>query len=689
MSCPAARIFGAAFATVAAFGMGPWVAEAKIINGFEVDERVDAGPASPGVNLARLDDGGILTVASNRVYWSGDLGQTWDSWALNIPGHPGLDIRSPVLCVTENGPIVAVGMEFSTYNWSWNTALNAPNPSCALDVWAMRSLDGGKTWVDAQMLLDGYCGAVQDIIQTSTGEVIVPVQPMLYDEARHATRPYVSRDDGLTWEPSDLIDIGGRGHHDGAIEGTLVELEDNRVWMLLRTNLDQFYSVYSSDMGDSWSDLIPSQIDASSSPGYITRLASGRLAMAWNRLYPEGETSYPRMSGQYSATPASWMRHELSFVLSENDGQTWSEPVVIARLDEGQRVSYPTIFEPYPGRLWISTAQGGARLALNEADFLDDFDYVFEMPVPPRVTDRLDSEDFAYKYEFDVDPTHPAGIDLDANSVADFAKGGTGTFTLTGRGTIVMDSGPDSSAYLESGINNNGNLWPNVGFKSADGFTLEWRIKVIEDTGVTAAFALVADPADTNELPVMVIGDDYVEFGGTVFTPKSGAFDNADDFHTFRLVRDTTENSNLWWLWRDGDLLTPLGATITREYVRNAVYFGDIGTNYDGIVEMDYFRLTPGAYAPAGVEGDLNGDGLVGSADLDIVRANWGRTTAPGDQTAGDASGDGRVDSADLDMVRANWGAGVAPSAVPEPATSVMLVLCMYFFPAVGGRNRD
>ena len=71
-------------------------------------------------------------------------------------------------------------------------------------------------------------------------------------------------------------------------------------------------------------------------------------------------------------------------------------------------------------------------------------------------------------------------------------------------------------------------------------------------------------------------------------------------------------------------------------------------------------------------EGDLNGDGIVGSADLDIVREHWNETVAPGDLTLGDIDGDGYVGSGDLDIVRANWGAGLA--AVPEPG-GVLLVL--------------
>ena len=61
--------------------------------------------------------------------------------------------------------------------------------------------------------------------------------------------------------------------------------------------------------------------------------------------------------------------------------------------------------------------------------------------------------------------------------------------------------------------------------------------------------------------------------------------------------------------------------------------------------------------------GDLNADGLVNSADLDIIRANWGAMVPVGSLLNGDPSGDGLVGSADLDIIRANWGAGVSAAA--------------------------
>jgi hypothetical protein len=96
--------------------------------------------------------------------------------------------------------------------------------------------------------------------------------------------------------------------------------------------------------------------------------------------------------------------------------------------------------------------------------------------------------------------------------------------------------------------------------------------------------------------------------------------------------------------------------------------FGTSASTADYLI--DNITLSGGG-AP-GVEGDLNGDGMVGSADLDIVRGNWGQTVEPGCLSCGDPSGDGTVGSADLDIVRANWGA-TAAAAVPEPTCWVLL----------------
>ncbi|XAL98709.1 autotransporter-associated beta strand repeat-containing protein [Phycisphaeraceae bacterium D3-23] len=67
--------------------------------------------------------------------------------------------------------------------------------------------------------------------------------------------------------------------------------------------------------------------------------------------------------------------------------------------------------------------------------------------------------------------------------------------------------------------------------------------------------------------------------------------------------------------------------------------------------------------------GDLNTDGFVGAADLDLLLAHWGRDVFAYDYSAGDASGDGVVGDADLQIVIAQFGNGTPGGTVPEPGS--------------------
>jgi predicted neuraminidase len=161
-----------------------------------------------------------------------------------------------------------------------------------------------------------------------------------------------SDDEGKTWRQSNLIDLGGHGHHDGATEPTMAELSDGRLLMLIRTNLDRFWQAFSDDGGRYWRTIQPSPLDASSSPGCLLRLRSGRLVLLWNRLNPEGRIWPKSRPGVASEVPASWHREELSLAFSEDDARTWTKPLVIARQTNGQ-LSYPYLVERRPGELWL------------------------------------------------------------------------------------------------------------------------------------------------------------------------------------------------------------------------------------------------------------------------------------------------------------------------------------------------
>lgn len=76
------------------------------------------------------------------------------------------------------------------------------------------------------------------------------------------------------------------------------------------------------------------------------------------------------------------------------------------------------------------------------------------------------------------------------------------------------------------------------------------------------------------------------------------------------------------------------------------------------------------------IDGDLDGDGFVGIADLNIVLGDWNQSP-PTDPRA-DQSGDDFVGIEDLNIVLGNWNAGVPPTSgasVPEPASLIVMGL--------------
>ncbi len=77
-----------------------------------------------------------------------------------------------------------------------------------------------------------------------------------------------------------------------------------------------------------------------------------------------------------------------------------------------------------------------------------------------------------------------------------------------------------------------------------------------------------------------------------------------------------------------------------------------------------------------GLLGDLNGDGFVGIADLNILLPAWNQNVTPGNLSAGDVTGDGFVGIEDLNAVLGNWNLGTPPPVVvPEPASMTVLLI--------------
>lgn len=320
--------------------------------------------------FTRLQDGRIFGVDSFNALFSSDEGATWSSVPLFKEGQSFEVGGERAVIQTRGGVLIIAFSNYKEQDWRWNSQKHDADPGTRLPTYAMRSVDNGQTWEAPQMLHEDWTGAIRNMIQTSTGEVVFTSMKLLNNPGRHSVLTYVSADDGATWRGSNIVDLGGAGHHGGATEATVVELKDGRLWKLIRTNYMRFWQAWSDDNGLSWRVIQPSSIEASSAPGQLLRLASGRIMLVWNRPYPEGKTEYPMTGGdnEWSEVPVSNHRGELSVAFSEDEGATWSAPVVVAR-QPGASLAYPYLFERVPGEVWLTTMQGGVRVSIKEDDF--------------------------------------------------------------------------------------------------------------------------------------------------------------------------------------------------------------------------------------------------------------------------------------------------------------------------------
>jgi len=309
--------------------------------------------------FVQLDDESLVAIDGNIMRRSSDGGKSWseggppidEGMDIGNAGHVGQFLR------TREGTFVVLFLDYAKLNAAgWNNEKRAPNPDSHFALWSIRSTDGGATWTDRQELMGGYNADFMGLIETRDGNVVATMEHQVPELRRWISCSFVSKDSGITWRCSNWIDIGGHGHHDGATEPAVVELTDGRLLMLIRTSLGQFWKAYSSDGGVYWRILQPSGIDASSAPAWILRLSSGRLGLVWNRSRPEGASDWPKYNTPDPTFeyPASVYREELSIAFSEDEGESWTPPRVIAR-EPGGQLAYPYVHERSPGTLWVFT----------------------------------------------------------------------------------------------------------------------------------------------------------------------------------------------------------------------------------------------------------------------------------------------------------------------------------------------
>jgi hypothetical protein len=311
-------------------------------------------------------DGGPFTLQA-----SDDQGRTWVP--VNAPGaRQKLEpTDSGVFLVTRSGALVAAFSNKLEQHWTWDRTLRDA-PDASIPLYVARSEDGGDTW-SVQQLFKGWSGSSRDILQTRGGRIIFSATQLQHHPGHHADVTYGSDDDGRSWRVSNCLDFGGCGDHDGMTEATLLERSDGTLLKYIRTPWGRFWRAVSSDEGRTWHPLGPAPLATSHAPAILLRLRSGRVAAVWNPPHPAGERNWSLRGGdgQWTATPSSPYRGQLCLSFSSDDAQSWSAPQVVAQASTpGGEISYPYLFEPFPGELWLVAMRGVLKLRLLEENWV-------------------------------------------------------------------------------------------------------------------------------------------------------------------------------------------------------------------------------------------------------------------------------------------------------------------------------
>lgn len=317
--------------------------------------------------FVRAADNSIVTLAGADAHWSVDEGKTWETTnAIDPEKYQALDFS--IVRAKDDSLVIAFdnGKELKSGRW------NEGSPSeWEIPVYTIRSIDNGRTWSEPLPVQRDWVGALRAMVTLKSGRIVLAT--MAIQPWNHVIPVYYSDDNGRSWAKTQTITMEGSkiNDHDGAMEPKLLEKEDGSVYMLIRTTKGTFYRSISTDAGETWSKPESTGIENNNSFGELAKLSDGRWVLVWNR-----DEKFPAFN--YEPDPNDWIvedmsyswikrRNKLSIAFSADEGETWSEPVVLASTpNEKIWIAYAIFFEQEPGLFWIATQQGNVRLMIRE-----------------------------------------------------------------------------------------------------------------------------------------------------------------------------------------------------------------------------------------------------------------------------------------------------------------------------------
>jgi len=295
----------------------------KVIN----DDKDVVLELKPSYNNPRNSEGDFVTLKDGRllfVYthhtgsswaddsaaylagrYSTDSGKTWHKEERVIVGQEGkMNVMSASLLRLKNGKIALFYM--------------VKNSPVDCKPYMRISDDEGETWgtpINCITNRNGFFVVNNNrVIQLKNGRIILPVA--LHKEEDEPNRNYLigkiftyySDDNGQTWKSGNMLQ---NPKNILIQEPGVIELNDGRLLMLLRTNQKRQFYTYSNDHGKSWGVMAPTTLKSPVSPASMARIPStGDIMVVWNNN--DDETPSTRSH-----------RTPFNLAISKDEGKTW------------------------------------------------------------------------------------------------------------------------------------------------------------------------------------------------------------------------------------------------------------------------------------------------------------------------------------------------------------------------------
>ena len=278
--------------------------------------------------------------------------------ALRNHGDDGVDTyRIPGLARTKKGDLIAV------YDIRWNTSFDL---QADIDVGFQKSSDGGKTWSEREPLKEGFLGPIKNKPELVNNRLICPsstehggnwkIHFEILDLATGEWK-YVGPVPAKMMKLSkDLLNEEAEDKPIGCIQPSIIKLKDGRLQVLCRTRNQKIATSFSSDGGDTWSEVTLLDVPNNQSGTDAVTLKDGRHVLIYN--------DFETLPGENKG-----VRTPLSIAISE-DGTHWRHVLTLEDSPISQ-YSYPAIIQGRDGSLhcvytWRRQKISYRKIDLNE-----------------------------------------------------------------------------------------------------------------------------------------------------------------------------------------------------------------------------------------------------------------------------------------------------------------------------------